>query len=383
MRIERLKLTNFRNYTDLEIEFGPSINIFIGNNGQGKTNILESIYMLSLSKSNRSGIEDNLIKYNEEVAKIEGLIVSDDYPKKQEIRLTKNKKQLFINGKEIRKNSDYVSNFCVISFTPDDLEIIKGSPNIRRNTINIDISQLNNKYIGYLNEYNQVIKMRNEYLKRMNLNGNSDPRYLDILNQKIIDNSLIIYKYRFSFFEKINLFLPKIYKRIAGLDGLKVVYNTSIHIDTYNEEEIKKRFISKFKKNLNVELMQGMTLIGPHRDDFSFILNEKDMKQFSSQGQQRLAIIAFKIAEIYLFKEKLLEYPVLLLDDIFSEIDASKRNKILKFLQGDIQTIITTTDINDIDSKYQLDVKVFDVKNGKVTKKGRIKNERRKNNNKL
>ena len=381
MRLERLKLTNFRNYSELEITLHPNINIFIGDNGQGKTNILESVYMLSLSKSNRAGVEENLIKYNEEIAKIEGFVSGNDLLKKQEIHLTKNKKQLMINGKEIRRTADYVSNFCVISFTPDDLEIIKGSPNIRRNTINIDISQLDNKYIGCLNEYNQVVKMRNEYLKRMNINGNSDSRYLDVLNEKIIDNSLYIYKCRFSFFKKINDLLPGIYKKITGLSGLKIEYNTSIHVLDFNEEAIRKSFISKFKKNLNVELMQGITLVGPHRDDFSFILNDKDMKMFSSQGQQRMAIIAFKIAEIYLFKEKKNEYPVLLLDDIFSEIDKGKRNKIIKYLNNDIQTIITTTDINDINAEYQENAQIFNVKKNKVTKKGRIKNGRRKDNN--
>ena len=148
MRIERLKLTNFRNYSNLDIKLSSNINLFIGDNAQGKTNILESIYLLSLTKSNRYGNEDNLIKFNEEIAKIEGMIYGDFPIRKQEIHLTKTKKQLFINNKEIRRNRDYISNFCVIAFTPDDLEIVKGSPNVRRNMLNIDISQLHNNYIA-------------------------------------------------------------------------------------------------------------------------------------------------------------------------------------------------------------------------------------------
>ena len=162
MQIQHLKLTNFRNYSSLEIDFNKNVNIFIGDNGKGKTNILESIYVLSLTKTNRYGLEDNLIKFNEELAKIEGLVLKDDLLKKLEIRLSKNKKQILINNKEMRRVKDYISNFCVISFTPEDLEIIKGSPNIRRNMINIDISQLQNNYISYLNEFNQIIKIRNE-----------------------------------------------------------------------------------------------------------------------------------------------------------------------------------------------------------------------------
>ena len=378
MKIERLKLTNFRNYQNLEIEFKKNINLIIGDNGQGKTNILESIYILSLTKSNRSGIEENLIKFDEEIAKIEGMVKSEELIKKQEVHLTKTRKQLFINNKEIRRSRDYISNFCVIAFTPQDLEIVKGSPQDRRNMLNIDISQLKNNYITYLNEYNQVIKMRNEYLKRMNLNGNSDSRYLEVINNSMIEKAIKIYEYRYEFFEKVNALLPNIYKKITGLANLSLIYNNSIHVDTFDCDEIKKKFISKLKKNLNVELIQGMTLIGPHRDDFSFSLNGIDMKTFASQGQQRMAVIALKIAEIYLFKKEKGEYPVLLLDDIFSEIDIKKRNKIIKFLKDDIQSIITTTDINDIDDELLSDSQIYVVKNNRVTKKGRINNGRRK-----
>ena len=218
MKIERLKLTNFRNYTNLEISFVNNINLIIGDNGQGKTNILESVYMLSLTKSNRIGVEENLIKFNEEVAHIEGIVRNkDNLVKKQEIHLTKNKKQLFINNKEIRRSKDYVANLCVISFTPQDLEIVKGSPLERRNMMNIDISQLYNNYISYLNEYNQVIKMRNEYLKIMSLNGNKDSRYLDVINANMVEKALKIYEYRFGFIERINKYLANIYKNHFAL----------------------------------------------------------------------------------------------------------------------------------------------------------------------
>lgn len=381
MRIEHLKLKNFRNYSDFEIDLKNNINIFIGDNGQGKTNILESIYVLSLTKTNRYGLDENMIKYNEEVGKIEGIIKRDDLIKKQEVHITKAKKQIFINNKEIRRIRDYISNFCVISFSPTDLEIIKGSPNIRRNMINIDISQLNNNYILYLNEYNQIIKIRNEYLKKMNINGNSDERYLDVINNKMIENALKIYEYRFQFFKKINSLITKIFKKLTNLEGLTIKYNNNFNEETFDKDKLRKKIETKLKKNLNVELIQGMTLVGPHRDDFSFDLNGIDMKNFSSQGQQRMAIIALKLAEIYLYKDEIGDYPVLLLDDIFSEIDAKKRNRIIKFLLSDIQCIITTTDINDIQKSLLEKAAIYMVNKGKITKKGRIKNGRRKSNN--
>jgi len=379
MRIDHLKLTNFRNYSSLELNFNKNVNIFIGDNGKGKTNILESIYVLSLTKTNRYGIEENLIKFGEEIAKIEGLIRSDDLVKKQEIFLTKKKKQIFINNKEMRRIRDYISNFCVISFTPEDLEIVKGSPNERRNMINIDISQLQNSYITYLNEYNQIIKIRNEYLKKMNLDGNTDMRYLDVVNQEMIEKGIKIYEYRYNFFKKINELLPKIFKRLSNLENLTIKYETGVDLGDFDYEIIKKNYENKLKKNFKIELMQGVTLTGPHRDDFSFDLNGMDMKNFASQGQQRLAIIALKISEIYLFKEELGEYPVLLLDDIFSEIDTKKRNKIISFLLKDIQSIITTTDINDIDEELIEKARIFKVNNNKVTERGK-KNGRRKSN---
>ncbi len=380
MQIEHLKLTNFRNYSSQEFKFNKNINIIIGSNGEGKTNILESIYVLSLTKTNRYGLEDNLIKFNEELAKVEGIIRRDDLIQKQEIKITKKKKQIFINNKEMRRIRDYISNFCVISFTPDDLEIVKGSPNVRRNMINIDISQLHNNYISYLNEFNQIIKIRNEYLKKMNLNGNSDIRYLDVVNNNMIEKALKIYEYRYSFFNKINQILPKVFKKLSNLDNLMIDYNASIDFKDFNVEKIRNTYESKLKKNFKIELMQGITLIGPHRDDFSFNLSGMDMKNFASQGQQRLAVIALKIAEIYLFKEEKKEYPVLLLDDIFSEIDSKKRNKIISFLLKDIQSIITTTDINDIDTKLVEKATVYKVNNNKITERG-MKNGRRKGNN--
>ena len=341
---------------------------------------MESIYVLSLTKTNRYGLEDNLIKFNEELAKIEGLVLKDDLLKKLEIRLSKNKKQILINNKEMRRVKDYISNFCVISFTPEDLEIIKGSPNIRKNMINIDISQLQNNYISYLNEFNQIIKIRNEYLKKMNLDGNSDIRYLEVINQGMIEKGLKIYEYRYNFFKKVNNILPKIFKKLSNLDNLMIKYDTVIDLDEFDHDKVKKNYENKIKKTFKVELMQGVTLTGPHRDDFSFNLSGMDMKNFASQGQQRLAIIALKIAEVYLFKEEIGEYPVLLLDDIFSEIDIKKRNKIINFLLKDIQSIITTTDINDIEEKLIKNATIYKVNNNDVTGRGK-KNGRRESSN--
>ena len=383
MKIEHIRLTNFRNYDELELDFNPNINIIVGNNGQGKTNILESIYVLSLSKSNRDGYDSDMIKFEKDSLSIEGKIIDNELIKKLRVDITPNKKSVFVNNKEIHKIKDYISNFCVISFVPTDLDIIKGSPSIRRNLLNIDISQLFNNYITYLNEYNKIIKIRNDYLKKLYINNNSDFRYLDVINEKMIEKADKIYEYRFAFIEEINKNIADIYKKITGLDGLTIKYENTLGLDCYDKDKLKDTYLKKLKKHLNQEMMQGMTLVGPHRDDFTFYLDNVDMKVYSSQGQQRMAIIAFKISELNYYKKIIGSYPVLLLDDIFSEIDIKKRNKIISFLKKDIQTIITTTDINDISKKLLDNAVIYKIDNKKITKKGSIKDGRRKGNGKL
>ena len=378
MKIRDIKLLNFRNYDDLKLEFSDNINVIIGNNGEGKTNILESVYVLSLTKSNRYGVDTDLIKFNKNSFKLEGTIIDDDLLRKFKVSLDKNRKVVSINNKEIKKISEYIYNFCVISFAPIDLEIIKGAPSIRRNFLNIEISQLYNNYINYLNEYNFILKMRNDYLKKLNLNSMVDKRYLDVVNDKLIEKTIKIYDYRFKFLDEINSLIEGIFYKIAGIKGLTISFENNLGLGNYDELAIKKAMNDKFSKNYNQELMLGNTLSGPHRDDFKFILNGMDMKLYSSQGQQRLAIIAFKIAELYIFKRIKKSYPVLLLDDIFSEIDIKKRNKIIKYLNNDIQTIITTTDVVDISEELMKKARIFKIKNGKITVRGEI-NGRRKN----
>lgn len=379
MRLKNLKMLNFRNYEDLEIEFSPNINIIIGENGVGKTNILEGIYILSLTKSSRYGDTTDLIKNNMNSATITGEVSYDNYLKKYQIYLDKFNKKVFINNQEIKKISEYISNFCVTTFMPNDIEVIKGSPSIRRNLLNIQIGVLYNIYLKYLNEYNTLLKMRNEYLKRLNVNGLADHNYLSIINQKMIDCSLKIYYYRFFYIEEINKIIGAIYKKLTGIIGLRVEYVNNLGINFYDLEKIKEILTLKYQKNLQKEIMQGMTLFGLHRDDINFVINDKDARVFASQGQQRLIVIAYKIAELLVFKKIKGEYPVLLLDDVFSEIDIKKRNNIIKFFKSDIQVIITTTDINDITDDLVKNARVFKIKNGEIKIKGGVRNGRGKN----
>lgn len=369
MYLSKIELKNFRNYKSIKVKLSSHMNIFIGNNAQGKTNILESVYVLALTKSHRYGVENNLIHKDYDTCFIKGSIRDNNKLKDLEIKLDKQKKKFFINKKEIRKVSDYISNMKIIMFCPDDLDIIKGSPQIRRNLMNIQISQLFYSYVQYLNEYNKILKSRNEYLKLMAVNHYTDYRYLEILDQKLCDRAVKIYQYREKYLSFINEKIGEIFEKITSISGLNVVYENNIDLNDFSDDEIRKQFSKKLSSNMKREIMQGTTLYGPHRDDFSFYLGQNNMRLYGSQGQQRMAIVAFKLAEIELFKEMLGTSPILLLDDIFSELDISTRKKLIQFIPEDIQVIITTTDLKNIQKKIVSKAKVFDVEAGNITEK--------------
>ena len=369
MILTKISLLNFRNYKKIDLKLSKGVNIFVGNNAQGKTNILESIYLLALTKSHRLGIENTLIKIGEEKAKIKGTVKDDKIFRDLEVQLEKQQKKVLVNRTEIRRIADYITNLNVIIFTPDDLNIIKDSPQIRRNLLNIEMSQLSRSYIQLYNEYSKILKNRNEYLKRMYINHLSDEKYLHILDEKLIERAIRIYQCRRSFLDRINQKIGVIYQNITGVSGLSIYYEPNIELSTFTSEEITKKMQFKLSANFDRELSQGTTLYGPHRDDFSFYLDDENMRFYASQGQQRLAIICFKLAEIEIFKEDTDTMPILLLDDIFSEIDRKKKNKLLKYIENDIQTIITTTDLKDIQKSVLQNAKIFDVRGGFVTER--------------
>ncbi len=344
MKIHNLKLLNFRNYESISLDFSDGYNIIYGNNGSGKTNLVESIYVLALTKSFRGSVDKVLIMNNKDIARIEGT-VEDKYSDKYKIILKESGKKVKINDNTIEKLSDYISKISVILFNPDDLRLIKDTPSIRRKGLNLDISQINNTYLKVLNMYNKLLKQRNTYLKTTNINANSSSEYLDVLTKKLIDYGEKIYNYRKKFIDEINELIPIIYRDISALDGMKIVYKSD-YIDMSREDMIKK-----YKANLQRDIILGKTMIGVHHDDIKFILGDMDLKDYGSEGQQKNAIIAYKLAELEIFKREKGSYPILILDDLFSELDRLKINNILKIINEDIQTFITTTEIDKIDKR--------------------------------
>ena len=372
MVIKKIRLLNFRNYKNLNIKFSDGINIIIGDNAQGKTNILESIYTLALTKSYRTTNDFNLINFNHEKFILTGDIKIDRTPKKMAVEFFNNKKIVKINDNKIRKISDYIGNLVVILSSPEDLNIIKGSPADRRNFLNIEISQKSNAYLKKYNEFNKLLKMRNDYLKLLYTNSIGDVSYLDVLTNNLIEREIEIYKYRNEFINDINKYLEKIYFDICNINSLKMKYITNIDLDEFSSEEIRKKLENKYKKNLQRELALGMTLYGPHRDDFQLLIENDDIKIFGSQGQQKLAFVALKFAEIKIFEEKTNIKPIILLDDIFSELDKIRKNNLINYINSGYQTIITSNDIKGISKKILNNAKIFKVINNNIVEEGGV-----------
>lgn len=368
MFLQHLKLINFRNYEKVNIKLNENINIFYGNNAQGKTNILESIYLLGLTKSHRSVSDAEIIERNKKSYKVEGIIKNSTLKTKLSIQYSNKNKQCYMDNKLLKTN-EYLSNMNVIIFYPDDIEIIKGLPEVRRKYLNTELSQIYPTYFKILNEYNRLLKMRNDLLKRASNGEKIDFNYLNIITEYYIDKAVFIYRARKKFIDKLSLIASPIYEEVSKTAGFSLKYNTTPSIDTFDTTNLKIKIKEMIEKDFSKEIKLGMSLFGPHRDEFLFLLGENDMRKFGSQGQQKLAVLVLKLAEIKIFENQINEKPILLLDDVFSEFDKYKKNSILKYIDKNIQTIITTTDLNNINKKIIKESKVFYIENGNIVEK--------------
>ena len=358
MKIDNINLVNFRNYEKLDISFGDGLNIFYGKNGSGKTNLIEAIYILALTKSFRISNDKLLIKKGSIKSKINGEITKNDDATKYSVIISNEGKTVEINDTKVDKISDYVSKINIILFNPVDTRLIDDAPVDRRKMVNIEISQLNKEYLIILANYNRILKQRNFYLRSLYVNGNNDTNYLNILTNKLIEYGLLINKYRSEFIENINKYIKDIYSNIFKSGELKIKYVSSFN--NKNSSKLLKSYQQNYKKEMEV----GKTLIGVHHDDILFYLDNYNLKELGSEGQRKNAIISFKLAEIKVINEIKKINPILILDDLFSELDKEKICNILKLLDKDVQTFITTTEINKVDKKILKNSKIFKVDEG-------------------
>ena len=359
MYIKNISLINYRNYENLQLSLSRNVNVFKGDNAQGKTNILESIYYCAFAKSHRTSRDKELIKWNSENAYISILVGKSRLDKKIDINILRNgKKAIKVNSIKVGKIDELFGSFNVVMFSPEDLKVIKESPSLRRRLLDMEISQINKTYYFNLVQYNKVLNERNTLLKNRNL----DEEFIEIYNLQLAQYADYIIKERLKYIDKINYYGSEIHNEItSGKEDINLKYTSTIG----NLNDIKSNFLVKLRNNLNKDRERGLTLIGPHRDDFNIFINGIDVKTFGSQGQQRTAILTIKFSSLKIIKETTGEYPVLLLDDVLSELDSNRKKYILSSIK-DIQTIITSTGIEDLKDYLDHNGKVFNVSNGKI-----------------
>ena len=341
MWITKIKLKNFRNYKNEEIILDKNINLFFGENAQGKTNIIESIFLASMGKSFRAKKDKEMINLDSECAEVEIDYEKSDRDGKVKIELF-NKKNIFLNGIKIKKLSELLGNINIVIFTPDDINILKGSPQNRRRFLDIMISQLKPNYMYHLNLYLKTIEQRNNYLKQIK-EEKKDENLLDIWDEKLIEEADFIYKY-------INEFKKKIKEKIKKIHGEITNNKEEIEIDYFSECTSKEIYLNLLKQRRKLDIIKGFTTKGIHRDDFFIKINNKQLDIYGSQGQHRTAILSLKLSELNIVKEEIDEEPVLLLDDFMSELDEKRIKSFLEKIE-DTQVIITCTEKLEVENK--------------------------------
>ena len=365
MYIKYLKLINFRNYKELEIEFDKNLNVFIGDNAQGKTNILESIYYCSIGKSPRTNKDKELINWNGKYAYIKAGVYNLSHnlkDRKIEIKIFKEgKKGININSIRVNKLSELMGIFNVVMFSPEDLKIIKESPSFRRKFLDIELCKFSKRYYFNLVQYNKVLSERNLLLKKWNSSNND---ILDIYDIQLSKYGSVIIDLRNKYINKLSKNGKVIHGDItSGTEKIEFKYVTSVT----DLDNVESSLFKVLKTNRQKDIEKGITLYGPHKDDFVTSINGINVRNFGSQGQQRTSVLTIKFASLKIIKEITGEYPVLLLDDVLSELDANRQKYILNSI-NEIQTFITGTGIGDIKKNVKKKNQIFIVKSGKMNR---------------
>ena len=370
MYLEKLELKHFRNYEDVNVAFSPQVNVLIGKNAQGKTNLLESIYVLAMARSHRTSNDREMVTFKKDAALIRGEVHQRLGNTKLELLISRKGKKAKVNYLEKARLSQYIGQLNVILFAPEDLALVKGAPSVRRRFIDMEFGQIDALYLHALTEYRAVLRQRNKYLKELQTKKATDKVYLEILSEQLSESgSQIIFK-RLEFLQELEKYADKLHNQITqGKEHLQFQYESTLkEYQGKSVLELKQSLIEQYKTMMDKEIFQGTTLLGPHRDDIRFMLNDKNVQVYGSQGQQRTAALSVKLAEIDLMKEKTNEYPILLLlDDVMSELDHDRQSALLSYIHGKTQTFITTTDLGGISWEIIKQPKIYQIKSGKIS----------------
>lgn len=357
MVIESLELTNFRNHESLQLSFSEGTNIFYGDNAQGKTNILESLYMISTTKSHRGAKDRDLIRFGQEEAHIRTVFIKDEIDYKVDMHLRKSKtKAVAINGQRIRKASELVGLLHIVFFSPEDLSIVKDGPAQRRRFMDMELCQLDASYLHNLNHYNKVIDQRNRLLRDIwQFPQLADT--LDVWDEQLVTYGTNIINRRKQFMEELALIVEEIHGKLSGgREKLMISYEPNCEV-----QDLADRLRAGRERDIQTKV----TGVGPHRDDFSFVGNGIDLRKFGSQGQQRTCALSLKLSEIELVTKVIGEKPVLMLDDVLSELDSRRQNYLMSTIGG-IQTMITCTGLDEfVNNRFEID-RVFEIEGGRL-----------------
>ena len=353
MYIEKIKLQNFRNYEQLELDLNKNINIIYGNNAQGKTNILEAIFLSSFGKSFRTKKEKEMIKFNEQSAIVEIFYQKKDRDGKVKIEIG-NKKQISLNGIKLKKLSELLGNINIVIFTPDDINILKDGPAGRRRFLDMMIGQLRPNYVYNLNMYLKTIEQRNNYLRQIR-EENKPENMLEIWDENLAEYGEKIYIYRNEFINKTANKINNIHKNITDA-------KEEIKIEYLSNCDNKENYLKLLKERRKLDIIKGFTTKGIHRDDFVIYINDKEVSTFGSQGQNRTAVLSLKLSELQVVYDEIGEYPILLLDDFMSELDEERRKNFLNNIKN-TQVILTGTDKIELSG---VEYSMFNVKEGKI-----------------
>lgn len=355
MYLDKISFINYRNLVDNKITFSNKTNIFVGVNGQGKTNLLETIYFLSLTKSFKTNRLLDLVKFESEGFYIKSLIIKSNYKYLIEASYENDDKKIKVNNNSA-KFKDIIGLMNAVLFIPEDLQLLKGSPKLRRRLLDIELSKIYSKYLYNLSSYYQILKQRNALLKSESI----DDTILDTLDQQLTSFGDVIIEFRLKFIEELLPIINKVYQDISKRNQtITINYVSSVYLKG-------KSFYDSLKQSIKRDLVLQQTSIGIHRDDFDILLDGKDTSIYASQGEQRSIVLAIKLALVEYIYSKTNEYPILLLDDVLSELDELRQNNLLVYLNSNVQTFITTTSTNNISNSIKQQAKVFTINNGLI-----------------
>ena len=365
MHINRVKLINFRNYPQVEMKFSKGINLLYGYNAQGKTNIIEAIYLSALGKSQRIARDSEMILFGSEGYFVEIDLIKRDRSYKIEIGVNnKKEKRIKIAGREIRKTGELLGKLIVVLFSPDELKIVKESPYYRRRFIDILVCQLSTLYLFNLQKYYKIAAQRNNLLKQIKKKRELEDT-LDVWDREYVETAVLILKKRIEYLDRVKEKAEKIHEKLTeGREKLEITYKATFKDVSASIDQMSEKFMLALEQNRITDIEKGFTHIGPHRDDVIININGKDAGKYGSQGQQRTVVLSLKLAELEVIKEEAGEYPVLLLDDVFSELDEKRRRLLVEYIK-DVQVFITSTEKLD-DSEFYEKINYYKVNDGKI-----------------